>query len=120
MLLDYQTLHSGHAEHFIDPFVKKGYTVFSSGLLIAEWGSKKAVKHAEHLIQLLLRQETSTPKTVRPDSLNTPLTPKTPHPSPPARSNFRSLAHPSDFHTEPNNQKQPNTLDLLWPKTLLP
>ncbi|WP_144559285.1 hypothetical protein [Shouchella miscanthi] len=62
MLLDYQTLHSGHAEHFIDPFVKKGYTVFSSGLLIAEWGSKKAVKHAEHLIQLLLRQETINEK----------------------------------------------------------
>lgn len=57
MLLDYQTFHSDHAEYFIETFVKKGYIVFSSGLLIAEWGSKTAVKHAEHLIQLLLRQE---------------------------------------------------------------
>ncbi|MFS0787316.1 hypothetical protein ABC345_13155 [Shouchella sp. 1P09AA] len=58
MLLDYRLLTSDTAEQLIETFVKKGYTVFSSNLLLAEWGSKKAVKHAEHLIQLLLRQET--------------------------------------------------------------
>lgn len=58
MLLDYRLLTSDTAEQLIETFVKKGYTVFSSNLLLAEWGSKKAVKHAEHLIQLFLRQET--------------------------------------------------------------
>ncbi len=58
MLLDYRLLTPDTAEQLIETFVKKGYTVFSSNLLLAEWGSKKAVKHAEHLIQLLLRQET--------------------------------------------------------------
>ncbi|WP_078391766.1 hypothetical protein [Shouchella patagoniensis] len=58
VISDSSILTKFEVKKLINYLVYSGYTVFSTSLLDAHWGSAKAVNHARDLIQLFLKKET--------------------------------------------------------------
>ncbi|GAF13574.1 hydrolase [Bacillus sp. JCM 19046] len=58
VLFDLSMLTERESQQLTNHLVEQGYTVFSSSLLQAHWGSPNAVNHAKQLVQLFLKQET--------------------------------------------------------------
>ncbi|WP_054710639.1 hypothetical protein [Bacillus sp. JCM 19041] len=58
VISDSSILTKAEVKRLINYLVHSGYTVFSTSLLNAHWGSPKAVNHARNLIQLFLKKET--------------------------------------------------------------